>query len=168
MVNKPIISESAHDDLAYELLAERAAQLEEENQRLEEAIARNSRVFRELLITGEGGITLTAPDRRIVRVIKGVTGVDPEALVGQPIDVMVVPEDRQTVIDAYRHLLEERRGKVQIVVRVRSAGGDMALYGATLTDMLENPDIQGIVCNYSRFPLLDDDGGGWLAASAIS
>jgi PAS domain S-box-containing protein len=158
MMNKSIIPETAHDELEYELLAEKAAGLEEENQRLEKALERNSRVFRELLITSEGGITLTAPDRRIVRVIKGVTGVDPEALVGQPIESMVAPEDRQTVIDAYRQLLEARRGKIRIVVRVRNADGDMALYGATLTDMLENPDIQGIVCNYSRFQLLDDEG----------
>src|SRR5579872_1238435 len=106
MRNEPIISDTAHDDLEYELLAERTAELEEENQRLQEALERNSRVFRELLVTSEGGITLTAPDRRIVRVIKGVTGIDPEALVGRPIESMVVPEDRQRVIDAYRQLLQ--------------------------------------------------------------
>jgi PAS domain S-box-containing protein len=154
MMSEPTITETAHDELQYELLAERAAELEEENQRLQEALERNSRVFRELLITSEGGITLTAPDRRIVRVIKGVTGLDPAALVGRPIELMVAAEDRQTVIGAYRQLLGERRGKVRILVRVPHADGDMTLYAATLTDMLENPDIQGIVCNYSRVPML--------------
>ena len=51
-----------------------------------------------------------------------------------------------------------RRGKVRIVVRVRNSEGNIALYDATLTDMLENPDIQGIVCNYSKVPLLEDEG----------
>ena len=158
MTNGSIIPETAHDELEYELLAERAAELEEENRRLEEALRRNSRVFRELLITGDGGIALTGPDRRIVRVIKGVTGADPEAMAGRPIDSMVVPEDQQAVIDAYRQLLDDRRGKVRVVVRMPDATGETVLYAATLTDMLENPDIQGIVCNYSRFALLEDNG----------
>jgi PAS domain S-box-containing protein len=145
-------------ELEFQLLAERAAELEEENLRLEETLRRNSRVFRELLIAGEAGITLTGPDRRIVRVIKGVTGIDPETLVGQPIDATVAPEDRETVVEAYRQLLEGRRGKVRIVVRVRNSEGNIALYDATLTDMLENPDIQGIVCNYSKVPVLEDEG----------
>lgn len=157
MMNESVIPETAHDELDYELLAERAAELEEENQRLEQALERNSRVFRELLITSEGGITLTAPDRRIVRVIKGVTGMDPEALVGRPIEAMVVADDRQAVVEAYRQLLEERRGRVRILVRLANAEGEVTLYGATLTDMLENPDIQGIVCNYSKYALLGDE-----------
>lgn len=157
-MNEPIIAGIRHDELEYELLAERVAELEEENQRLEQTLERNSRVFRELLIAGDGGIALTAPDRRIVRVIKCVTGLEPESLVGRPIDSMVAPEDRQNVIDAYRRLLEERRGQARILVRVLHADGEMALYAATLTDMLENPDIQGIVCNLSRYSLLEDAG----------
>jgi len=150
-------ADAGRGEMDFERLAELAAELEEENQRLEESLRRNSRVFRELLLSGDSGITLTAPDRRIVQVIRGVTGIDPEALVGQPIESMVVPEDRQAVVEAYRQLLDERREKVRIVVRVRNNAGDVILYGATLTDMLENPDIQGIVCHYSRVPLLGDE-----------
>ena len=158
MMNEPTAALAGRGELEYELLAARAAELEEENRRLEEALERNARVFRQLLIPGEGGITLTAPDRRIVRVIKGVTGVDPEILVGQQIESLVAAEDRPAVIDAYQELLEKRRGKVRLLVRVPDAEGDVALYAATLTDMLDNADIQGIVCSYSRYSLLDGTG----------
>jgi len=50
-----------------EQLYERAAQLEDENRWLEETLRRNSRIFEDLLMNGDVGITLTAPDRRIVR-----------------------------------------------------------------------------------------------------
>jgi PAS domain S-box-containing protein len=151
-MNEQIVPENRHGGLEFELLAQKAAELEEENQRLEEALRRNSRVFDELLITGDAGIALTGPDRRIVRVIRGVTGMDPEALVGRHIDELAVPEDRRIIEDAFQQLVERRRGKIRIFVRVRNGQGDVGLYRATLTDMLENPDIQGIVCNYSRYP----------------
>ena len=157
MKNELITSDTDRRDtgrveLELQLLAERAAELEEENRRLDEALRRNSRVFQELLVTSDAGITLTGPDRRIVRVIRGVTRIDPGVLAGKYIDEMVVPEDRGVVVEAYRQLIEGRRGKVRIFVRLRNAGGDVTLYRATLTDMLENPDIQGILCNYARYP----------------
>jgi len=152
MMNEQIVPETRHDELEFELLAARACELEEENRRLDEALRRNSRVFDELLITGEGGIALTGPDRRIVRVIRGVTGIDQKTLVGRQIDELAVPEDRGIIVDAFQQLIERRRGKIRIFVRVRNGQGDVGLYRATLTDMLENPDIQGIVCNYSRYP----------------
>jgi predicted nuclease with TOPRIM domain len=151
-MNEQIVPENRHNEREFELLAERAAELEEENQRLEEALRRNSRVFDELLITGDAGMALAGPDRRIVRVIRGVTGIDPQALVGRRIDELAVPEDRRLIVDAFQQLIERRRRKVRLFVRVRNSEGDVGLYRATLTDMLENPDIQGIVCNYSRYP----------------
>ncbi len=152
MTREQIVPRNRHEGLEFELLSQRAAELEEENQRLEEALRRNSRVFDELLIAGEAGIALTGPDRRIVRVIRGVTGIDPETLVGRPIDELAVPQDRRIIVDAFKQLIERRRGRIRIFVRVRNAQGDVGLYRATLTDMLENPDIHGIICNYSRYP----------------
>jgi len=144
-MNEQIVPENRHNEREFELLAERAAELEE-------ALRRNSRVFDELLITGDAGMALAGPDRRIVRVIRGVTGIDPQALVGRRIDELAVPEDRRLIVDAFQQLIERRRRKVRLFVRVRNSEGDVGLYRATLTDMLENPDIQGIVCNYSRYP----------------
>jgi len=133
----------------FEQLQEKLAELEEENQRLEDTLRRNSRVFEELLVNGDQGITVTGPDRRIVRVIRGLTGVEPASLVGMPAEMRVVEEDRPAVIDAYRKLLERTCQRVRIVVRLRHADGTAVPYSLTLTDMLENPYIQGIVCNYA-------------------
>jgi hypothetical protein len=52
-------------------------------------------------------------------------------------------------------LLEGRREKLRILVRVPQADGAVILYAATLTDMLCNPNIQGILWNYSTYPFLE-------------
>ena len=132
-------------------LSERVAQLEEENTILEEVLLRNSRMFEALLRNGHDGITLTGPDRRIVRVIKGTTGFDSNSLCGQLIESLAVPEDRETIVDAYRHLLEGGCGKLTVRVRTPRADGSIELHVATLTDMLDNPYVQGIVWNYSAY-----------------
>ena len=132
-----------------ERLLERNAQLEEENLLLEEVLDRNSRMFEALLRNGNAGITLTGPDRRIVRVINGLTGLDAGHLTGLAIESLALPEDRDAIIGAYRRLIEERCGRTTVVVRVPRADGSVAVHTATLTDMLDDPNVQGIVWNYS-------------------
>lgn len=144
-------------DVQIERLRERAALLEEENVRLEATLRRNSRVFQDLLTNGDAGIVLTGPDRRVVRVIQGITGMDPDSCTGRPIESFVVEQDRQIVVDAYRELLAGRSTKVKILVRVPCPDGTVALYAATGSDMLSNPNIHGIVWNYSGYPLLDGE-----------
>lgn len=153
MTIEPTAPEVRRSEIEFQQLAEKAAQLEEENERLEETLRRNLRVFEELLLSGDAGITLTGPDRRIVRVIKGLTGFNPDSLVGVPIESLAVEEDRQIIIDAYHELIEQRHRQIRVDVRVKNIHGDVAIHSVTLTDKLEDPDIQGIVCNYSRFPL---------------
>ena len=146
---------ASETDLQMERLRERAAQLEEENIRLEETLRRNSKAFQDLLINGDAGIVLTGPDRRIVQVIQGISGMDPDSCTGRTIESFVIEEDRQIVVDAYRDLLEQRRSKVKILVRVPCPDDTVVLFAATGSDMLSNPNIQGIVWNYSGYPLLD-------------
>jgi hypothetical protein len=87
-----------------------------------------------------------------VRVIKGLTGIDPATLTGVSIDSLAVPEDRQIIVDAYRQLLQGVCSKITIAVRVPRPDGSLALHKAILTDMLDNPDVHGIVWNYSAEP----------------
>ncbi len=148
-------AEIADTEIQMQRLSERAAQLEEENLRLEEVLQRNSRIFEDLLTNGHAGITVTGPDRRIVRVIKSFNGIDVGALAGRQIDSLMVAQDRQAVVDAYRELLDGRCGKIKVLVRVPQADGSIVLYASTLTDMLDNPNIQGIVWNYSTYPFLE-------------
>ena len=130
-------------------LSEQISQLEQENVQLEEALRRNTRIFEALVSNGHGGIALTGPDMRIVRVVKGLTDIDAAFLIGKRIDSLAVPEDRHIISDAYDRLLKGRCGKIGIAIRVPRAGGTVALHTATLTDMLDDPDVQGIVWNYS-------------------
>jgi hypothetical protein len=136
-----------------ERLSGRVAELEQENALLEEALHRNGRMFEALLSNGCDGITLTGPDRRIVQVIKGLTGIDAASLSGVLIDSLAMPEDRQAIVDAYHKLLHGLCGKITIAIRVVRANGAIVLHTATLTDMLDDPSVQGIVWNYSAQPL---------------
>jgi PAS domain-containing protein len=151
--NLSVHYDQAGAEARIEGLSLRVVQLEQENALLEEVLERNSRVFEALLSNGSDGITLTGPDRRIVRVIKGLTGIDPNLLVGRLVDAAAVPEDRPTIVDAYRQLLEGCCGKVNIEFRLVRADGTITQFKATVTDMLDNPNVQGIVWNYSAQPL---------------
>jgi PAS domain S-box-containing protein len=142
------------DDLAasqaeIEKLSEELARLEEENALLEEALSRNGKLFEALLSGSNQGITLTGPDRRIVRVVKGLTDFNAVSLAGESIERLAIPDDRESIVEAYRQLLAGRRRKIGIVVRVMRADGEVVRHAATLTDMLDNPCVQGIVWNYS-------------------
>jgi PAS domain S-box-containing protein len=145
-------SDPAEADARMHRLSERVAQLEDENMLLEDGLRRNSRMFRALLGNGRDGITLTGPDRRIVRVVKGLTGIDAASLPGALIDSLAVPEDRQIIVAAYQQLLYRGCGTIMILVRLRQADGTVVRYTVTLTDMLDNPDVQGIVWNCSARP----------------
>jgi len=136
-------------------LSEQIAELERNNMLLEEALCRNTRMFEALLGNGRDGITLTGPDMRIVRVLKGLTGIDADVLIGKPIDSLAVPDDREIISDAYRQLLQGRSGRIRIAVRVPRADGTIVLHTAVLTDTLDDPNVQGIVWNYSTHPFLE-------------
>lgn len=145
------------DDLAVsraevEKLSEELARLEEENALLEEALSRNGKLFKALISGGDQGITLTGPDRRIVRVVKGLTDFNAVSLAGESIELLAVPDDRPSIVEAYRQLLTGQRRKIGIVVRVMRADGKVVRHAATLTDMLDDPCVQGIVWNYSVAP----------------
>jgi PAS domain-containing protein len=155
MTNPATDGDQAESEQRIQELSERVAELEHDNMQLDEVLSRNTRMFEALLCNGAEGITLTGPDRRIVRVIKGLTGIDPASLTGRPIESLAVPEDRQCIVDAYGRLLQGDCGKIAILVRVTLPDGAIALHRATLTDMLDNPNVQGIVWNYSTYPFLE-------------
>jgi PAS domain-containing protein len=147
--NLTVAPNIADPDAQIERLSEQLAQLEEENALLEEALGRNTRMFEALLSGSNQGIALTGPDRRIVRVIKGLTDLSAASLCGQEIEVLAIPDDRPLIVEAYRELLEGARKKVGIVIRVTRPDGEIVKHAATLTDMLDDPGVLAIVWNYS-------------------
>jgi PAS domain S-box-containing protein len=132
-------------------LTARISDLVEENtnlKSLDSVIRRNIAMFEALLSSSPGGITLTGADRHIVRVVKGLTGFAPRDLAGVPIESLTVPEDREIIVDCYKRLLKRDCVKITREVRVPRADGSIAWFSVTLTDMLDNPDVQCIVWNY--------------------
>ncbi len=143
---------SAYGDDVIEKLTARISELEEANanlQYLDEAMRRNNALFEAVLANSWQGITLTGPDRRIIKVVRGLTGRSAPELQGTLVESLAVPEDHEIVIEAYRKLLRRACAKITIEFRVPRADGTMAWFSATLTDMLDDPNVQCIVWNYT-------------------
>ena len=128
------------------------SELSEENANLrllDEVMRRNNALFEALLANCSEGITLTGPDRRIVRVVRGLTGFSPADLTGILIESLAVPEDRALIVDCYKQLLSGERQQLSHDIRVPRADGTIRWFSITLTDMLDDPNVQCIVWNYA-------------------
>ena len=122
--------------------------MQENLRRLDEALQRNSALFEALLANSSAGITLTGPDRRIVRVVHGLTGLSTIDLTGTLIECLAVPEDQELIVGCYKMLLSGSCGQVKREIRVPRADGTIRWFAVTVTDMLDDPNVQGIVWNY--------------------
>jgi PAS domain S-box-containing protein len=124
----------------------------EQNQNLRQldgVLRRTTALFEAVLANCSEGITLTGPDRRIVRVIKGLTGLDPHERTGSQIDALAIPEDRAIIKNCYERLFQDGRRSAQCEVRIRRADGALARFSIKITDMLDDPNVQCIVLNYA-------------------
>jgi PAS domain S-box-containing protein len=143
--------ESNHYVAQIDKLTEQVSELLEVNANLrllDTVVRRNTALFEALLTNNSEGITLTGPDRRIVRVVKGLTGNSPRNLTGVLIESLAIPEDREIIVDCYEQLLHRDAPKVQCQIRVVRADGSTATFAVTMTDMLDDPNVQCIVWNY--------------------
>jgi PAS domain S-box-containing protein len=151
VIETPASPHGVGDDVIEKLTA-RISELEEANANLrllDEAMKRNNALFEAVLANSWQGITLTGPDRRILKVVRGLTGRVPGELQGVLVESLAVPEDREVIIEAYRKLLRRACAKATIEFRVPRADGAIAWFSATVTDMLDDPNVQCIVWNYS-------------------
>ncbi len=138
-------------ELKIDELTEQVAELMEQNANLrlvDAAMRRNTALFEALLANAGVGIALTGPDRRIVRVVRGLTGFRKEEVVGTLIESVVLPEDQPGVLACYQLLLSRSRTQINRRFLVRRADGAVRCFSVTLTDMLDDPNVQGIVWNY--------------------
>lgn len=141
-------------------LQSRISELREENSNLrilvasdasrhyEDALRHNTALFESLIAHSSAGIALTGPDRRILKVVRGLTDLDPTNLVGSLIELCAVPEDQQVILDCYKRLLNRSCQQVKQEIRAQCADQNVHWFAITLTDMLDNPDVQAIVWNY--------------------
>lgn len=134
------------------------AELKEENSDLrvredamrqnEDALRHNTALFESLIAHSSAGIALTGADRRILKVVRGLTALDPTSLVGSLVESCAIPEDQPLIVDCYRRLLNRSCQQVQREIRVPCADRTVHWFSITLTDMLDHADVQAIVWNY--------------------
>jgi PAS domain S-box-containing protein len=132
-------------------LEDQVSALSEENANLrllDRALRRNTVFFEAVLANSFGGITLTGPDRRIVRVVRGLTAFNPADLSGVLIESLAIEEDRALILDIYEQLLSRKCQQVNTEIRVPRADGAIRWFSIRITDMLDDPDVQCIVWNY--------------------
>ena len=115
---------------------------------LEETLRHNTALFESLIAHSSAGIALTGPDRRILKVVRGLTAFDPTSLIGSLIELCAIPDDQQLILECYRELLGRTSQQVKQEIRVPCADRTIHWFSITLTDMLDNPDVQAIVLNY--------------------
>lgn len=131
-----------------ELTAQISDLMQENLRLLNETMRRNNALFEALLANSADGITVTGPDRRIVRVVRGLTGFSTIDLTGALVESLAIPEDQKLILDSYRLLLSRSCAQVKREIRVPCADGTIRRFSITLTDMLDDPNVQGIVWNY--------------------
>ena len=134
-----------------EQLNARVSDLLEANANLKmhgEVMRRNQSLFKALLANSIEGIALTGPDRRIVHLVNSLTGFRSEDLTGVPIESLLVPEDQALIVDSYDRLMRRECARVTHEVRVICADESIRWFSFTITDMLDDTDVHGIVCNY--------------------
>jgi PAS domain S-box-containing protein len=120
---------------------------------LDDALRRNTALFEAILVNSADGIALTRADRRIFRVIRGITGRVPGEPAGVLAESIFLAEDRHIVIDCYRNLLDHHCGTIAFEARAVHADGSIMYLSGSLSDMLDDPNVQAIVCNYSDVTL---------------
>lgn len=80
-----------------EQLVAQVSQLAEENANLrllDRTLERNNAAFEALLANSSEGITLTGPERRIMRVVRGISGYRSGDLLGALIESLAFPKIR--------------------------------------------------------------------------
>jgi PAS domain S-box-containing protein len=135
-----------------EKLTSRLSELEQENANLrllDETIRRNTAMFEALVSNSSDGIALAGPDRRMVRVVRTALGYSPMQVIGMPFEAIIHAEDQHILLDCYNQLLDGRSKSVEFEGRFQRPDGSTGWVLAKLTDMLDDPDVQAIVCNYT-------------------
>jgi len=131
-------------------LVRRISELEEENSNLrllDGTIRRNTALFHALLANSRDGILLAGPDRGIIRVVHTMTGRAPLEASGQRAEAFVHPDDRNILVGCFERVVASG-GREEFEVRALRSDGTYFWIAGTIADMLDDPDVQAIVCNY--------------------
>ena len=149
MATSEFLAGSKQDEL--QSLRERISELDEQVanlQRLEETIKRNNRLFEALLVSSKDGIALTRPDATVIRIIKSALDYGSTEVTGLSIFDLIHPDDRVAMRQCYAELMKGHGSRVRHEVRMLSPDGSPVWVESTVTNMLDDPNVQAIVHNY--------------------
>jgi PAS domain S-box-containing protein len=133
------------------LLEQRVRERTEELAKANHSLRDRERRFRALIEHGSDGITLIAPDNRILYVSPTVTrveGYEPEELLGRYGTEHTHPDDLPLVQQIVAHLMANPGVPVPVLWRRRHKNGEWLWLEGTATNLLGDPAIGGIVTNY--------------------
>ena len=94
------------------------------------------------LLTPDGTVTYASPSTR------RVTGYSAEELVGRNGFTLLHPEDLEHVRQQFTTLLDQPGHSITVEGRFRHADGTWRWVEATLTNLLDDPAVGAVVCNY--------------------
>jgi|GEM_PF-2189133 len=138
------------DDIpAAEEVARRAV-IAIENARLHREVSEAETRFRSLVQHNTSMIVILSPDGVIQYkspAIKTVLGYDPAELVGKHYDVVVHPDEVETIAAFLRDLASEPGAHRPVSYRCRHKDGSWRLLSATVTNLTDDPSIRGFVVN---------------------
>ena len=75
--------------------------------------------------------------------VRGIAGLDPEDVIGAPQNQLHHPDDLPRVIEAFYCAVQNQRAEVEF--RVRHRDGSWRWLELTITNLLHDPDVEGLV-----------------------
>ncbi len=117
----------------------------------EGALRRGESRFRALVEKSRDGISILDDRGRVTYATSGMIeqlGYPPGAGLGEAAFEKVHPDDRRPIVELFRELLCEPGGNRSAEFRVQSADGRWRWLEGTGTNLLHDPDVRGVVCNY--------------------
>jgi PAS domain S-box-containing protein len=96
-----------------------------------------------LVLRADGIVTYASP------AVEQLFGWDADALAGTSIVPLLHEDDREALAGFLTHAVESPGAHPPLELRVR-AGGDWVWAEAALTNLLDDPEVRGVVCNLRR------------------
>ncbi len=121
-----------------------------DRRRAEDALRASEERFRSLVQNAADLITILDREARVVYhspASQRLLGFAPSERVGTPGFELVHPRDRPRIEALFAELLENPRRSRRIEVRMRHADGSWRMHEAKITNLLQNPAVDGVVVN---------------------
>jgi PAS domain S-box-containing protein len=118
----------------------------------EDDVARHAEArFQALLAHSADAITVTTPDGALLYTSPGterILGFPPTYFANRSVADLLHPDDRLQILGSIRAILETPGDSTIVVGRVAHADGSWRFLEGRVTNMLDDPSIGGLVCNF--------------------